>query len=182
LIEREMNWHLKCPIEHSYPRLVYTTFMDGNYDPLQRSPSFIPCPQNGMGIISYLKYCAYSAKAHPKVLAFARAMGDYLVKETLTPATGEYPRFTRSTWWRAQFPFRGNQGSPLLRSSAPNRARALRQYAGPRRHALALALPRGLSRGRRARRGFRQHELHPVSGTGYVIPELIRATRRFGIT
>ena len=105
LIEREMNWHLQCPIEHGYPRFVYTTFMDGNYDPLQRSPSFIPCPQNGMGIISYLKYCAYSAKANPKVPAFARAMGDYLVKETLTPATGKYPRFTRSTGWRAQFPF-----------------------------------------------------------------------------
>ena len=111
LIEREMNWYLKCPVEHGYPRLVYTTFLDGNYDPLKRSPSFIPCTQNGMGIISYLKYYAYSAKANPKVLEFARAIGDYLVKETLTPETGKYPRFTRSTGWRAQFPFPPDCGS-----------------------------------------------------------------------
>lgn len=111
LIEREMNWYLKCPVEHGYPRLVYTTFLDGNYDPFKRSPSFIPCTQNGMGIISYLKYYAYSAKANPKVLEFARAMGDYLVKETLTPETGKYPRFTRSTGWRAQFPFPPDCGS-----------------------------------------------------------------------
>jgi hypothetical protein len=31
-------------------------------------------------------------------------MGDYLVKEALTPDSGKYPRFTRSTGWRAKFP------------------------------------------------------------------------------
>ncbi len=111
LIEREMNWYLRCPIEHGYPRFVYTTFMDGNYDPQKRAPSFIPCTQNGMGIISYLKYHAYSKQANPKVLEFARGMGDYLVKETLTPDTGKYPRFTRSTGWRAQMPFPADCGS-----------------------------------------------------------------------
>jgi hypothetical protein len=31
-------------------------------------------------------------------------MGDYLVKESLTPDTGKYPRFTRSTGIREKFP------------------------------------------------------------------------------
>jgi len=31
-------------------------------------------------------------------------MGDYLVKEALTPDTGKYPRFSRSTGWREKFP------------------------------------------------------------------------------
>ena len=39
-----------------------------------------------------------------KVLEWARAMGDYLVKESNTPDEGKYPRFTRSTGRRAAFP------------------------------------------------------------------------------
>jgi hypothetical protein len=31
-------------------------------------------------------------------------MGDYLVKEALTPDTGKYPRFSRSTGWSTRFP------------------------------------------------------------------------------
>ena len=64
----------------------------------------IPSMQNGMGIISYLKYYTWSGKKNPKILEFARYMGDYLVKESLTPDTGKYPRFTRSTGIRGKFP------------------------------------------------------------------------------
>jgi hypothetical protein len=103
-LEREMNWYLRCPIEHGYPRFVWMTFMDGNYNPIERRPDFIPSMQNGMGIISYLKYYAFKGKQNPKVLAFARLMGDYLIQESLTPDTGKYPRFTRSTGWRGRFP------------------------------------------------------------------------------
>jgi hypothetical protein len=103
-LDREMKWYLSCPIEHGYPRFVFTTFMDGDYNAIQRQPDFIPATQLGMGIISYLKYYAYTKKQNPKVLEFARYMGDYLVKEALTPDSGKYPRFTRSTGWRAKFP------------------------------------------------------------------------------
>ena len=58
-IEREVNWYLNCPVEHGYPRFVYTTFMDGNYEPLAENATVIPATQDGMGIISYLKYYAW---------------------------------------------------------------------------------------------------------------------------
>jgi hypothetical protein len=103
-LDREMNWYLQCPIENGYPRFVSITFLDGDYKPIARRRDFIPSMQNGMGIISYLKYYAWSAKKNPKILEFARYMGDYLVKESLTPDTGKYPRFTRSTGLREKFP------------------------------------------------------------------------------
>ena len=51
-LRREVNWYLKCPVENDYPRFVYMTFMDGNYQPIDKRPSFIPATQDGMGIIS----------------------------------------------------------------------------------------------------------------------------------
>ena len=103
-IDREMNWYLKCPIENGYPRFVVMTFMDGNYQPVASRPDFIPSMQNGLGILSYLKYYAWTGKKDPAILEFARYMGNYLVKESLTPDTGKYPRFTRSTGARQKFP------------------------------------------------------------------------------
>jgi len=95
-IDREMNWYLNCPLDpHGYPIFVFTTFMDEHYKPYRTDT--IPCTQLGMGIISYLKYWEYKGKSNAKVVEWARKMGDYLVKETLTPETGVYPRFTRST-------------------------------------------------------------------------------------
>ncbi|HUO32051.1 MAG TPA: hypothetical protein VMU80_22725 [Bryobacteraceae bacterium] len=103
-LAREMNWYLACPLEHGYPRFVYVTFMNGDYTPVERRSDFIPSMQDGMGIISYLKYYEWSGRQNQKILEFARDMGDYLVKESLTPDTGKYPRFTRSTGIRAKFP------------------------------------------------------------------------------
>jgi hypothetical protein len=103
-IEREVNWYLKCPVEHGYPRFVYMTFMDGHYNPIADRISFIPAMQNGMGIISYLKYYKYKGKKDPRLLLMARYMGDYLIKEAITPDTGKYPHFSRSTGRAAQFP------------------------------------------------------------------------------
>ena len=115
-LKREMNWYLNCPVDsHGYPRFVYMTFMDGEYKPARMDS--IPCTQNGMGIISYLKYAAYLDKAVPnapekaRVLEWARKMGDYLIQETLTPNRGAYPRFTRSTGFYMDFPlYRSAQG------------------------------------------------------------------------
>ena len=103
-LNREMNWYLACPMENGYPRFVYMTFMDGDYQAIARRMDTIPSMQNGMGIISYLKYYAWSGRKNPKILELARYMGDYLVKESLTPDTGKYPRFTRSTGIRGKFP------------------------------------------------------------------------------
>lgn len=103
-IDREVSWYLKCPVDHGYPRFVYLTFMDGNYNPVLGRRSFIPATQNGMGIISYLKYYNYKEKKDPRLLQMARSMGDYLIKEAITPDTGKYPHFSRSTGWQARFP------------------------------------------------------------------------------
>lgn len=103
-LAREMNWYLQCPVENGYPRFVYMTFMQGDYQPVASRRDFIPSMEDGMGIISYLKYYAWSERKNPRILGFARSMGDYLVKESLTPDTGKFPRFTRSTGRRAQFP------------------------------------------------------------------------------
>ena len=110
-LDREMNWYLQCPVEHGYPRFVWMTFMDGEHQADPKRFDFIPSMQNGVGIISYLKYYNYTGRKNPKVLEFARYMGDYLVKESLTPDTGKYPRFTRSTGVRGKFPQPADSGS-----------------------------------------------------------------------
>jgi len=110
-LDREMRWYQKCPMEHGYPRFVFLTFMDGAYKAVASRPDNIPAMQNGMGIISYLKYYEWKNKNAPEVLRLARSMGDYLLKESLTPDTGKYPRFTRSTGRSNQFPLKPDCGS-----------------------------------------------------------------------
>ncbi len=103
-LSREVEWYLKCPVEHGYPRFVFMTFMDGGYQAIDRKPSFIPATQNGMGIVSYLKWHELTGRKDPRLVRMARYMGDYLVNEALTPDQGKYPRFSRSTGWRGKFP------------------------------------------------------------------------------
>ena len=104
-IDREMNWYLNCPLDtHGYPIFVFTTFMDDDYKGYKSD--IIPCTQDGMGIISYLKYWEYKGKTYQKALEWAKKMGDYLVYESLTPNEGAYPRFTRSTGNNSDFPIR----------------------------------------------------------------------------
>jgi hypothetical protein len=103
-VDLEMQWYLQCPVTHGYPNFVWMTFMDGNYQADIKRNDFIPATQNGMGIISYLKYYAYSSRKFKKVLEWAKYMGDYLVKESNTPDEGKYPHFTRSTGIAGKFP------------------------------------------------------------------------------
>jgi hypothetical protein len=103
-IELEMQWYLNCPVTHGYPNFVWMTFMDGNYQPDPRRSDFIPAMQNGMGIISYLKYYVYGQRRNKKVLEWAKYMGDYLINDSNTPDTGRYPGFTRSTGISGRFP------------------------------------------------------------------------------
>ena len=102
-IAREMAWYANCPSGPSgYPVFVYSTFMDGEYRPT--NTEVIPAMQNGMGILSYLKYWEYNHRSNPKILELARKMGDYLALESLTRNDGPYPRFTRSTGHHTDFP------------------------------------------------------------------------------
>jgi hypothetical protein len=110
-VRMEMQWYLQCPVKNGYPTFVYITFMDGNYQPDSNRTDFIPATQDGMGIISYLKYYEFDGRRNSKVLAFAKYMGDYLVHESNTPDEGQYPGFTRSTGISAKFPQPANCGT-----------------------------------------------------------------------
>ena len=110
-VDREMKFYETAPFDHGYPIFVTTTFLDGTWQPVAGRDDSIPATQNGMGIISYLKFYAWRGKRDPRVLDIAKSMGDYLIVENLTPDVGAYPRFTRSTGKRTQFPQSENAGS-----------------------------------------------------------------------
>jgi hypothetical protein len=110
-LDLEMNFYRQCPADHGYPRFVYATFLDGEWTPAPDRTDTIPATQNGMGILSYLKYYELQGKREPDYLQIARFMGDYLVKEALTPPSGKYPRFSRSTGTRVKFPQPADSGS-----------------------------------------------------------------------
>jgi hypothetical protein len=110
-LEREMHFYQRCPTDHGYPRFAYVTFLDGDWSPDAGRTDTIPATQGGMGILSYLKYYELIDRTNAAFLKTACSLGDYLVTEALTPATGAYPGFTRSTGTRAQFPLPPDCGS-----------------------------------------------------------------------
>jgi hypothetical protein len=107
----EMQFYRSCPADRGYPRFAYITFLDGNWEPMADRTDTIPATQSGMGILSYLKFQEILGERDPNNVNAARSMGDYLVKESLTPKLGVYPQFTRSTGKRDQFPLREDCGS-----------------------------------------------------------------------
>jgi hypothetical protein len=110
-LDLEMNFYRQCPLEHGYPRFVSVLFLDADWVPVPDRFDSIPATQNGMGIISYLKFHELRGGAVRGYLETACAMGDYLVRETLTPRAGRYPAFTRSTGLRDRFPQPEDAGS-----------------------------------------------------------------------
>jgi hypothetical protein len=108
-LDLEMRFYQTCPADRGYPRFAYVTFLDAGWAPHPNRTDTIPATQSGMGILSYLKYAAHSGDAG--YLATARGLGDYLVTEANTPDAGRYPRFTRSTGHRGQFPLAADAGS-----------------------------------------------------------------------
>jgi len=110
-LDLEMKFYRQCPADHGYPRFVYVTFLDGNWTPSPDRTDTIPATQNGMGILSYLKYYELGDKRDLAYLQTARSMGDYLAKEALTPNSGQYPAFSRSTGTRDWFPQPADAGS-----------------------------------------------------------------------
>ena len=103
-LDREIDFYQQCPEDRGYPRFVLATFLDGDWTASPERTDTIPATQNGMGILSYLKFHELRGRRDSRLLRTARAMGDYLVKETLTPASGRYPAFTRSTGKRDLIP------------------------------------------------------------------------------
>jgi hypothetical protein len=106
-----MDFYQQCPLDHGYPRFACETFLDAAWTPSTERTDIIPATQNGMGILSYLKFHALGGEQRPAWLATACRMGEYLLKETLTPDCGKYPAFTRSTGKRGQFPQGADCGS-----------------------------------------------------------------------
>ena len=78
--------------------------MDGNYQADSERNDMIPAMQDGMGILSYVKYYRFDGRKNKQVLTWAEYMGDYLIREANTPAEGKYPSFTRSTGIKGRFP------------------------------------------------------------------------------
>jgi hypothetical protein len=110
-LQLQMDFYQQCPLHHGYPRFVCETFLDGNWIPSSQRSDIIPATQNGMGIISYLGFHELRGTRESVFQDTARLMGDYLIKETLTPNRGIYPAFTRSTGKREQFPLAADCGS-----------------------------------------------------------------------
>jgi hypothetical protein len=110
-LDREMAFYRTCPVERGYPRFVNATFLDAAWTPDPNRTDSIPATQNGMGILSYLKFHALRGARDAHLLRMAYAMGDYLLRETLTPPEGRYPAFTRSTGKRDLFPLPADSGS-----------------------------------------------------------------------
>lgn len=110
-LERELAYYRQAPRDHGYPRFVTETFLLADWSPDPSRLDIIPATQNGMGILSYLKLYGRADEHASDELAIARAMGDYLLEQSLTPAGGSYPHFTRSTGRRGQFPLAADAGS-----------------------------------------------------------------------
>jgi hypothetical protein len=110
-LDQEMNFYQGCPSDHGYPRFAFVTFLDAHWTPMPDRTDTIPATQIGMGILSYLKFYELRGKRDARYLDTACAMGDYLVKEALTPKSGKYPAFSRSTGKRDLFPLPADAGS-----------------------------------------------------------------------
>jgi hypothetical protein len=110
-LDLEMQFYRQCPPDHGYPRFVCVSHLDADWNPYLDRTDTIPATQNGMGILSYLKFHDLRRRRDPHYLEVARAMGDYLLNEALTPKSGQYPAFTRSTGTRGQFPQPADCGS-----------------------------------------------------------------------
>jgi hypothetical protein len=110
-LDKEMNFYQGCPSDHGYPRFAFVTFLDAHWTPTADRTDTIPATQIGMGILSYLKFYELRGKRDARYLNTACAMGDYLVKEALTPKSGTYPMFSRSTGKRDLFPLPADAGS-----------------------------------------------------------------------
>ena len=110
-IRSEMHWYNHCRVVDGFPRFITCTFMDGSYHWYKPRRDTIPAMQDGMGIISYLKYYKFEGEKNIIYLDIAKKMGDFLVEDCNTPNYGKYPDFTRSTGRVGTYPLPADCGS-----------------------------------------------------------------------
>src|SRR5580698_4027581 len=65
-LDREMNFYQQCPLDHGYPRFACETFLDASWTPSTERTDIIPSTQNGMGILSYLKFYGMRGEQQPR--------------------------------------------------------------------------------------------------------------------
>lgn len=96
-LAREMRWYDEvCPDHGGYPLMASATHYGADCG-ASGDADVIVATQDGTGILTYLKYAAYTGGTDPRWLATARAFGDYIVREARTPDEGVYPLVPRST-------------------------------------------------------------------------------------
>jgi hypothetical protein len=90
-LDLEMNFYRQCPLEHGYPRFVTALLLDAEWTPSADRFDTIPATQNGMGILSYLKYTSCARGTDTLVPAHRACDGRLLDQGVLTPNGGRYP-------------------------------------------------------------------------------------------
>jgi hypothetical protein len=73
----------------------------------------IPAMQNGMGILSYLKYYRLTNQTEPQYLATAKLMAEYLISEANTANVGPWANTTRSSGFNWQWPLTASSQSDM---------------------------------------------------------------------
>jgi hypothetical protein len=64
-LDREMHFYQRCPAGHGYPRFASVTFLNGDWTPQTDPNDTISATQDGLGIISYLKFYELRGKQDP---------------------------------------------------------------------------------------------------------------------
>jgi hypothetical protein len=132
-LDAEMAWYARSPpAQYGLPTWMYSTFVDGNYSielpqvpycvraclypsvAWSHSPNLhsrrqglevIAAMQDGMAIISYLKYWQrMGARADDVTLRLATQVGDFLLTQALTAPVGVYNNVTRSSGFSFEWP------------------------------------------------------------------------------
>ena len=100
----QMAWYANtCPDVGGYPLLASATHWGGDCKP-DPTTEVIAALQCGTGILSNLAYDAFAEHDNPLWLQHARRLGDYLLKEAVTPSDGLWPGVFRSTGEAMVFP------------------------------------------------------------------------------
>jgi hypothetical protein len=109
--------HSSMAIESAFNRLLLLNFKDHSVDIRIIVPDgeqVIAAMQDGMAIISYMKYYKYLNRYLPGVLLLASRIGDYILNETLTNPSFTYGSFPRSSGLGFEFPIQQAAQSDII--------------------------------------------------------------------
>ena len=100
----QMSWYATaCADVGGYPLLASATHYGSDCTP-EHNKEVIAAFQDGTAILSYLAWDGYNGHRDPHLLETARAFGDYLVDEDVTPDEGVWPSVFHSTGKQLAFP------------------------------------------------------------------------------